>query len=65
MRVAKQMRKDRKHAAEDDRGQRVEKRGRVFPAAPIIFSQTLYGLADLLIIGQFEGAAGTTAVSVI
>lgn len=50
---------------EDDRGQRVEKRGRVFPAAPIIFSQTLYGLADLLIIGQFEGAAGTTAVSVI
>ena len=33
--------------------------------APIIFSQTPYGLADLLIIGQFEGAAGTTTVSVI
>lgn len=42
-----------------------KKRGHVFPAAPIIFSRTLYGLADLLIIGQFEGAAGTTAVSVI
>ena len=31
----------------------------------LFFSQTLYGQADLLIIGQFEGAAGTTAVSVI
>lgn len=59
------MKRDRKHAAGDDRGQRVKKRGRVFPAAPVIFLQTLYGLADLLIIGQFEGAAGTTAVSVI
>lgn len=28
------------------------------------FLQTLYGMADLFIIGQFEGAAGTTAVSV-
>ena len=28
------------------------------------FLQTLYGLADLFIIGQFEGVAGTTAVSV-
>ena len=28
------------------------------------FLQTLYGMADLLIIGQFDGVAGTTAVSV-
>lgn len=28
------------------------------------FLQTLYGMADLFIIGQFEGAAGTTAVSI-
>lgn len=28
------------------------------------FLQTLYGMADLFIIGQFEGAASTTAVSV-
>ena len=28
------------------------------------FLQTLYGLADLLIIGQFEGVASTTAVSI-
>ena len=28
------------------------------------FLQTLYGLADLFIIGQFEGVASTTAVSV-
>ena len=28
------------------------------------FSQTLYGMADLFIIGQFEGVASTTAVSV-
>lgn len=28
------------------------------------FLQTLYGMADLLIIGQFGGVAGTTAVSV-
>ncbi len=28
------------------------------------FLQTLYGLADLFIIGQFENAAGTTAVSI-
>ena len=28
------------------------------------FLQTLYGMADLFIIGQFEGGAGTTAVSV-
>ncbi|MCI7274902.1 MAG: MATE family efflux transporter [Cuneatibacter sp.] len=28
------------------------------------FLQTLYGMADLLIIGQFEGVASTTAVSV-
>lgn len=34
---------------------------------PYLFSyflQTLYGMADLFIIGQFEGAASTTAVSV-
>ena len=28
------------------------------------FLQTLYGMADLLIIGQFEGVASTTAVSI-
>ena len=28
------------------------------------FLQTLYGMADLFIIGQFEGAAGITAVSI-
>ena len=28
------------------------------------FLQTLYGLADLFIIGQFDGVAGTTAVSI-
>lgn len=28
------------------------------------FLQTLYGMADLLIIGQFDGVAGTTAVSI-
>ena len=27
------------------------------------FLQTLYGMADLFIIGQFEGVASTTAVS--
>lgn len=26
--------------------------------------QTLYGMADLFIIGQYEGVAGTTAVAV-
>ena len=34
---------------------------------PYLFSyflQTLYGMADLFIIGQFEGVAATTAVSV-
>ena len=28
------------------------------------FLQTLYGMADLFIIGQFEGVAGTTSVSI-
>ena len=28
------------------------------------FLQTLYGMADLFIIGQFDGVAGTTAVSI-
>ena len=28
------------------------------------FLQTLYGMADLLLIGQFDGVAGTTAVSI-
>lgn len=28
------------------------------------FLQTLYGMADLFIIGQFEGIASTTAVSI-
>ena len=28
------------------------------------FLQTLYGMADLYIIGQFEGVTGTTAVSI-
>ena len=34
---------------------------------PYLFSyflQTLYGMADLFIIGQFEGTASTTAVSI-
>ena len=29
------------------------------------FLQTLYGMADLFIIGQFEGVASTTAVSIL
>lgn len=36
-------------------------------ALPYLFSyflQTLYGMADLFIIGQFEGAASITAVSI-
>ena len=28
------------------------------------FLQTLYGMADLFIIGQFDGTTGTTAVSI-
>ncbi len=28
------------------------------------FLQTLYGMADLFIIGQFEGVSSTTAVSI-
>ena len=28
------------------------------------FLQTLYGMADLFIIGQYEGVASTTAVSI-
>ena len=28
------------------------------------FLQTLYGMADLFIIGQFEGVSSTTAVAV-
>ena len=28
------------------------------------FLQTLYGMADLFIIGQYEGVAGTTAVAI-
>ena len=28
------------------------------------FLQTLYGMADLFIIGQFNGVASTTAVSI-
>ena len=28
------------------------------------FLQTLYGMADLFIVGQYEGVAATTAVSV-
>ena len=28
------------------------------------FLQTLYGMADLFIVGQFEGVASTTAVSI-
>ena len=28
------------------------------------FLQTLYGLADLFIVGQFDGVASTTAVSI-
>ena len=39
----------------------------VFFALPYLLSyflQTLYGMADLFIIGQFEGVASTTAVSI-
>ena len=39
----------------------------VYFSLPYFFSyflQTLYGMADLFIIGQFEGVAGTTAVSI-
>ena len=28
------------------------------------FLQTLYGMADLFIVGQFDGVASTTAVSI-
>ncbi|MBS6845489.1 MAG: hypothetical protein KH299_05330 [Firmicutes bacterium] len=34
------------------------------PYLPSYFLQTLYGMADLFIIGQFEGVASTTAVSI-
>lgn len=39
----------------------------MFFSLPYLFSyflQTLYGMADLFIIGQFEGVASTTAVSI-
>ena len=39
----------------------------VFFSLPYLLSyflQTLYGMADLFIIGQFEGVASTTAVSI-
>ena len=39
----------------------------LFFSLPYLFSyflQTLYGMADLFIIGQFEGVASTTAVSI-
>lgn len=39
----------------------------LFFSLPYLFSyflQTLYGMADLFIIGQFEGVAATTAVSI-
>ena len=39
----------------------------VFFSLPYLLSyflQTLYGMADLFIIGQFEGTASTTAVSI-
>ena len=42
-------------------------KGIVFFSLPYLLSyflQTLYGMADLFIIGQFEGVASTTAVSV-
>lgn len=38
----------------------------IFFSLPYLLSyllQTLYGMADLFIIGQFEGVASTTAVS--
>ena len=34
------------------------------PYLPSYFLQTLYGMADLFIIGQFEGVVSTTAVSI-
>lgn len=39
----------------------------IFFSLPYLLSyllQTLYGMADLFIIGQFEGVASTTAVSI-
>ena len=39
----------------------------VYFSLPYLFSyflQTLYGMADLFIIGQYEGVASTTAVSI-
>lgn len=39
----------------------------IFFSLPYLFSyflQTLYGMADLFIVGQFEGVAATTAVSI-
>ena len=41
--------------------------GKEFNFRPYLLSyflQTLYGMADLFIIGQFDGTAGTTAVSI-
>lgn len=35
-----------------------------FPYFLSYFLQTLYGMADLFIIGQFNGVASTTAVSI-
>ena len=34
------------------------------PYLLVYFLQTLYGMADLFIIGQYEGVAATTAVSI-
>lgn len=46
-------------------GQCFQKFSFVFTAlSSLLFLQTLYGMADLFIIGQFEGVASTTAVSV-
>ena len=42
-------------------------RNLVFFSLPYLLSyflQTLYGMADLFIIGQYEGVASTTAVSI-
>lgn len=53
------------YGKEPDHRQRIQKYNSFFAAvSAFLFLQTLYGLADLFIIGQYEGVASTTAVSI-
>ena len=55
----------RKHyGKKSDQRQCAEKHFFSLPYLLSYFLQTLYGMADLFIIGQFEGVASTTAVSI-